>query len=46
MSNHASPSHTNMDCDYIYVSSITVNGRKIYASTYGKRAFRIPVKSR
>ena len=30
---------------YIFVASITLrNGKKIYASSYGKRAFRILVK--
>lgn len=28
---------------YIYRASMTVNGRRIYARSYGKRAFRIPV---
>lgn len=31
---------------YVYRTFITVNGRRIYAKNYGKRAFRIPVKTR
>jgi hypothetical protein len=31
----------------IYVASITLrNGRKLYASAYGKRAFRLVVRNR
>ena len=31
---------------YIYTASITLrNGKKIYARSYGKKAFRIPVNS-
>lgn len=31
--------------DYIYVAYITLkNGHRIYASQYGHKAFRIPVK--
>ena len=28
---------------FIFRASITVDGKKIYAKDYGKRAFRIPV---
>lgn len=31
---------------YVYRTCITVGGRKLYAKDYGKRAFRIPVKTR
>lgn len=31
------------EVQYIYRPWITVNGVKIYASTYGKKAFKIPV---
>lgn len=31
---------------YVYRTCITVAGRKLYAKDYGKRAFRIPVKTR
>lgn len=31
---------------YVYRTFITVNGRRIYAKNYGKRAFRIPIKTR
>lgn len=30
---------------YIFVKYITVNGRRIYASDYGYKAFRIKVKN-
>lgn len=31
--------------EYVYVSSITLrNGKRIFASSYGKKAFRIKVK--
>ena len=30
----------------VYRTFITVNGRRIYAKNYGKRAFRIPIKTR
>ncbi len=32
------------DVAYIYRPWITVNGIKIYATQYGKKAFKIPVK--
>lgn len=33
--------------EYIYIKYITLhNGRRIYASQYGKKAFYIPVKRR
>ena len=28
---------------YIFTTYITINGRKIYASEYGKKAFKIEV---
>jgi|GEM_PF-5437803 len=31
---------------YIFVKSITVRGKKLYAKNYGKKAFRIRIKSR
>lgn len=33
------------DIEYIYRPWITRNGVRIYASSYGKKAFKIPVKS-
>jgi len=31
---------------YVYRTYITVSGRRIYARNYGKRAFRIPMRTR
>lgn len=37
----------NDSIEYIYTAYITLkNGKKIYASQYGLKAFQIPVKSK
>lgn len=38
-------SNKNDKTQYIFTASILLkNGKRIYASSYGKKAFRIPVK--
>jgi hypothetical protein len=38
---------SNDDYEYIYVASITLrNGKRIYAASYGLKAFRIRVRKR
>lgn len=34
------------DYEYIFVTYVTRGGKRIYASQYGKKAFRIKVKKR
>ena len=35
--------HDNKPLTYIFRTTITIGGKKIYARDHGKKAFRIPV---